>query len=354
MTFLGLFVLSFLLTAPAVAHDGYGSNREPVTAEQEKDFAALMTKGKLAADLGNYESASEAFASIAYDETTPTALRWEALVRYGLVLSAAGETTKSREAFKTALVTYSEEPEAVRFLTYAVTAGVAGKIWLDFKAEFEDLLQTAEVVSTEDIGNVEYGVKIVYLERGEIELKAIWKPIVSQTPPRESYQAEIAAYELDKILELDMVPPTVGRNIEGRPGAIQLWVHGCKVYRDVEGQTPKTPEWSRELSRVKTFDNLIGNRDRHAVQILIDPTWGIVLIDHSRAFSSEEDLEDPPMQFDRRLIEKLRTLSKIGLQARLEGILVKKDIENILKRRDRLLALVEQLVAEKGEAAVFF
>jgi hypothetical protein len=275
-------------------------------------------------------------------------------VRYGLVLSAAGDTTKGREAFKTALMNYAEEPEAVRFLNYAVTGDVAGKIWLDFKAEFEDLLRTAEVASTEDIGNVEYGLKIVYLERGEIELKAIWKPIVSQTPPRESYQAEIAAYELDKILELDMVPPTVERNIEGRPGAIQLWVHGCEALRHVEGQTPTTPEWNRELSRTKTFDNLIGNRDRHAANILIDPDWEIVLIDHSRGFSGVEDIEDPPMQFDRRQIEKIRGLSKVGLQARLEGILVKKDIENILKRRDRLLAFVEQLVAEKGEAAVFF
>ena len=251
MSVLTLSVLSLLITAPAVAHEG------SVTAEQGKDFTALMTEGKLAADLGNYENASESFASVAYDETAPTALRWEALVRYGLVLSAAGETTKGREAFKTALMKYAEEPEAVRFLTYAVTNEVAGKIWLDFKAEFEDLLRTAEVASTEDIGNVEYGLKIVYLERGEIELKAIWKPVVSQTPPRESYLAEIAAYELDKILELDVVPLTVERKIEGRPGALQLWVHGCEVYRDVESQAPRTTEWNRELSRMiaKSFED---------------------------------------------------------------------------------------------------
>ena len=32
---------------------------------------------------------------------------------------------------------------------------------------------------------------------------------------RESYKAEIAAYELDKLLKMDMVPPSVERQLEG-------------------------------------------------------------------------------------------------------------------------------------------
>jgi hypothetical protein len=342
--------LSLLLTSWAVAYDG---DPAPGMAEQEKDFTALMTEGKLESDLGNYINASGAFASVAFDETAPTALRWEALVRYGLALSAAGDTRKGREAFKMALAEYSEEPEAVRFLTYALTRDVPGKIWLDFKREFEELLRSAEVVSTEDIDPGENRPKIVYLARGEIELKAIWKPEVQRPSAHESYLSEIAAYELDKTLSLDMVPPTVVRNIGDRPGALQLWVHGCDAYQNVESQAPETAQWDRELSRAKTFDNLIGNHDRNGANTLIDPSWGIVLIDHSRAFSVE-DLEDPPMRFDRRLIDKIRSLSKVVLQVRLEGILGDKDIESILKRRDKILAFVEQLLAEEGEAAVFF
>ena len=60
------------------------------------------------------------------------------------------------------------------------------------------------------------------------------------------------------------------------------------------------------------------------------------------------------MKFDRVLIEKLRRLSKVGLQARLEDLLDRQDIENILKRRDELLTHLEELIAEKGESAVFF
>ena len=39
-----------------------------------------------------------------------------------------------------------------------------------------------------------------------------------------SYKNEIAAYELDKLLKLDMVPPTVERQLQGITGAAQLWV----------------------------------------------------------------------------------------------------------------------------------
>ena len=56
--------------------------------------------------------------------------------------------------------------------------------------------------------------------------RMIWRSL----PPgvyrgfRESYKAEIAAYEVDKLLKMDMVPPTVERQLEGHNGAAQLWV----------------------------------------------------------------------------------------------------------------------------------
>ena len=77
-------------------------------------------------------------------------------------------------------------------------------------------------------------------------------------------KSEVAAYELDKILQLDMVPPSVERVIEGQKGALQLWVHGCKVYEDVGKEIPQTVSvsWSHQLSRAKMFDNLIGNTEK--------------------------------------------------------------------------------------------
>jgi tetratricopeptide (TPR) repeat protein len=352
--FLILSLLSLLSIAPTLA-DGSGELIPVALAvEQNKDFPSLLTEGKLEADLGNYDKASVAFTSVAYDETAPTALRWEALVRYGLVLSAAGQAERGREAFKTVLEKYSGEPDAVRFLFYAVTGDVEGKIWLDFKPEFEELLRSAEIVSTEDIGMGANHPKVLYLKRREIELKAIWKPLESRTSSSESSNLDVAAYELDKILELNMVPPTVERIVEGLPGSVQLWIYGCKALREVKDQPPDTNRWNRDMWRVRTFDHIIGNRDRNLGNILIDPSWGLVLIDHNFAFSGTGDRMQPIKFFDRMLVEKLRRLSKVGMQARLEGVLAEQDIENILKRRDDLLTHLEQLIAEKGESAVFF
>ena len=44
----------------------------------------------------------------------------------------------------------------------------------------------------------------------------------------ESYKAEIAAYKLDRMLDLHMVPPIVERKIDGKNGAAVLWVENTK------------------------------------------------------------------------------------------------------------------------------
>jgi hypothetical protein len=67
----------------------------------------------------------------------------------------------------------------------------------------------------------------------------------------------------------------VERIIEGRPGAIQLWINGCKSYMDLRGKTPATSGWNHEVSRVALFDALIGNTSRNETALLVDPDWEI-------------------------------------------------------------------------------
>jgi len=327
-----------------------------VRTELQKDFAALMTQAKLQADLGNHQQAADAFASIARDSAAPAALRGEAMVRCGLALNAAGDIRASAEVFKEAIVSFRTDPKTLRFLTYAVAGTVPGKIWPDFQIPFEDLLKNAEVVSSDELARGETAARRVRLKKDEIELRAVWRPF----PPTGegaygSYKAEIAAYELDKMLGLNMVPPTMERTLEGRPGSIQLWVNGCKAYKQVQGKIPETSRWNHQVASMNLFDALVGNAQRdEANNVLIDPNWEIVRIDHLFAFSSETELRNPPAQFDRRLVARLRALREDDLQTRLKGILSRDDIRNVLKRRDALLSHLAKLVAEKGEAAVLF
>ena len=83
------------------------------------------------------------------------------------------------------------------------------------------------------------------LQKGEIELSAVWKPVRQE--PLDDVLHEVAAYELDKILQLDMVPPSVERVIEGQKGALQLF-----NYRNVAQEIESMAE--RNFSMVDYFN----------------------------------------------------------------------------------------------------
>ena len=87
-----------------------------------------------------------------------------------------------------------------------------------------------------------------------------------------------------------MVPPTVVRRIKGDLGSLQLWVEGCDSYKRLQPKVPQTRQFSRRISRMKMFDNLIFNDDRNTGNFILDESWNIILIDHSRAFIGRKNL----------------------------------------------------------------
>lgn len=111
----------------------------------------------------------------------------------------------------------------------------SAKIWTGHAKEFEEL------------GSGANNPKRVTLKQGERTLRGLWKPI-TRGPKEwawESYETEVAAYQIDRMLGLDMVPPTVVKEIDGQKGSLQLWVDGCRLYEDVEGDHhDETVSWS--------------------------------------------------------------------------------------------------------------
>jgi hypothetical protein len=228
-------------------------------------------------------------------------------------------------------------------------------------AELEDFLETAEVVEIKMLGEGANQPRKLMLTKSGITRHGLWKPIDRGKKEWgwESYQAEVAAYQLDRILELGMVPPTVVREIDGLPGSLQLWMEGCRLYRDIQGETSPDPaRWERQLSRMKVFDNLISNWDRSAKNFLVDADWSIILIDHSQAFLSTRELspnEDQlPSRFERRLVKELERLEPDYLKYRFGRLLLDPQITAISARRDGLLMRLRKLVADRGEDAVIF
>ena len=131
----------------------------------------------------------------------------------------------------------------------------------------------------------------------------------------EAYKSEIAAYELDRLLGLDMVPVTLERRVEGNLASIQLWVEGCRLLKDVDQSAcPRPMEWAKQVCRQRVFDNLIANIDRNAGNLLVDGEWNLILIDHSRAFASNRmPFEKEMTRIDRAFFERLKALDEPSL-----------------------------------------
>ena len=74
-----------------------------------------------------------------------------------------------------------------------------------------------------------------------------WKPLKPGYVKgyMESYKAEIAAYELDKMLGLEMVPPVVERSIDGEKGAALYWIENTTGWDIKNPPKRPNPAWSR-------------------------------------------------------------------------------------------------------------
>jgi hypothetical protein len=249
-------------------------------------------------------------------------------------------------------------------------AAPGAKNWVEHWAEIEEFLRSAEVVATEKVG---WGItqpRKLSLEKQDRSLAALWKSLARGRRGGiwESHQAEAAAYELDKLLGLDMVPPTVLRRLGDQDGSLQLWVEGSRLFAEVQSQKPPTKKWERERSCMLVFDNLICNPDRNARNYMVASDWSIILIDHSQAFMTRSpfyrdrtlclatgvDSVALPERFDRKLVARLRQLEIGPIQSRLGELLSANQMASILERRDALLQYIDELVAENGESAVYF
>jgi hypothetical protein len=238
----------------------------------------------------------------------------------------------------------------------------------------ETFLRTARVVSMKGIGTGITHPHKASLTDGTRTLNGVWKTIDESRPGvtqfergrfevdfRDSYKFEIAAYELDKLLGLELVPPTVERELNGQKGSLQLWVEGAMTEWDRQKQKVVAPDpdrWNEQMFKVRLLHQLTYNTDRGNIRnVLVDSDFRIYAIDHSRAFRRHHELpggQKDLTRFSRAALDRLRGLNAALLQEKLGAWLERPELDALLKRRDRILALAEERVRERGEAAVLY
>lgn len=243
----------------------------------------------------------------------------------------------------------------------SAAAPADARIWIGHAQEIEDFLRTVDIVKIDDLSVGVTKPKKATLPPGGPVPYLVWKDI----PPGpyggaiESYKAEIAAYELDKFLGLNMVPPTVEKLYNGRRGAAVMWASPSKSFKDFGGTgAPTAPAvyadaFGRQLVKAKMFDNLIENLDPNLGNWLVDPAWHLMLIDHSRCFTSAKDMVHVMTYIEPELWKRMQALTEASLQAPLGKWVAAPEIRAIIQRRDKMQQIVDKLVKDKGEAVVF-
>jgi hypothetical protein len=159
---------------------------------------------------------------------------------------------------------------------------------------------------------------------------------------------ELAAYRLDRHLQLGLVPATVVREVQGQSGVLQARPEKWVTQGEVERQSLRGGGWCAlepQFQLVYAFDSLIGNEGRTAETLLFDTgEWYVYVTGHDRAFGTSRDLPaylkarppQPGAEMRRRLAALDEEALATALGDAIDGRAARKAI---LARRDALLAL---------------
>jgi len=241
------------------------------------------------------------------------------------------------------------------------------------REELEEFLKTAEIIKSEDIGEgVTKPLKLT-LKKGDVERYGVWKnPSGIQKGQLEGWQYEIAAYEMDKLLGLNVVPPTVERKLHGLRGSLQLWIKS--QFSDLEMRQKgidipdsELMQWSKMKYLARAFDCLIANDDRTQQNLRYTKDWRTILIDHSRSFRSSKKYTKRLVYgkkgikgtfriryLPRAFVEKVKALNIDNIKNAVGPYLKDREIEAVIKRKDLLLNEIQEMIKENGENKVLY
>ena len=180
---------------------------------------------------------------------------------------------------------------------------------------------------------------------------------------RDTWRNNVAAYRIDRMLGLGMIPATVVRKDErsNKPASYTWWVDDVLMVEreryEKKMPAPNPTEWNRQIFVVRVFDQLIYNFDRNLGNLVIDKDWRIWMIDHTRAFKVFKELREEKnlsATCEADLLARLRTLEKPALREATQDLLTEGQVDGLLGRRDTIVRIYEQRIAAKGEAGVLY
>jgi len=209
----------------------------------------------------------------------------------------------------------------------------------------QQLLETGEIISVEktspSITEMEPRTNVT-ISDGKYTVNAIF----DKRRGRDFYPG-VAAYRMDRLLDLDMVPVTVKRTVKGDQGSLQFMPENTtnEAARSSSGlggsaSCPIMDQWAA----MYVFDVLAYNEGRTLQRMMYDKsTWNLILSEHDRAFANKKGR--PGHLAKARLTISVGWKTALGeltddlLQENFGDVLDKRRLRALASRRDELLEM---------------
>jgi hypothetical protein len=209
----------------------------------------------------------------------------------------------------------------------------------------------AAMTSAEVEGGAALGADTVLIS---VELGGRKVPAVFRWLDQRGRNHELAAYRLDRMLDLGLVPPTVIREVDGKLGILQLRPGRMQSLAELQAEgkaiggswCPLAPQYQL----LYAFDTLLFNERRTPATIVYDTdAWMVIATGHEAAFGTAKRL---PKQLANAELTPLPALEARvddltieALEAQLGDLLSKREIKAILDRGRLLPRATDRKVA---------
>ncbi len=201
----------------------------------------------------------------------------------------------------------------------------------------QQLLREGEIVSQAKDPS---GRTIVRVSDGERTVSAIFLKRKAR-----NFFPGVAAYRLDRLLKLDMVPVSVVRTVAGSEGSLQFITENFRSEADRAASRRgggAACSLGDQWDAMYVFDVLIYNEGRSLQRMLYEAgVWRLMLSEHDRAFTTRKgrprQLQGLDLELSAGWQQALATLSDDVLQENFSDVLDKRRLKALAARRDQLL-----------------
>jgi hypothetical protein len=203
--------------------------------------------------------------------------------------------------------------------------------------DLEKWLANGEIVSSVEAS----GRTVVQLRHDGGNIAAVFLP----NPRTRGLVPDLAAYRLDRLLNLGMVPATVSRTVDGRVGAMQFLppnaVDESQRSERREGSSawcPLADQWQAMYA----FDALTFNPGRLPATMLYGRSdWQLILVGHGNAFVPRTGrppyLRETELALNETWEDALARLTDAELREQLGDVLDRRRLNALIERRSELL-----------------